>query len=204
MAETRRRPTKIAPHVHPCVPDGWPTSGNPVRSYTLLNHESPDFIRFVNPGDLRIAHLSCGVCHADQVLQVRKSMMTHGCMLWGAALYNNGAVPNKVAGYGESYSMCGVPQRLQTVPPPSADEQARKGVVASLDPLPRFEISQPGNVLRIFERGGRFRPETGIPEPLEVPGRPRARLSNRGLGTREPHGPGVHRFAKDPAAGPDP
>ena len=44
-------------------------------------------------------------------------------------------------------------------------------------------MSQPGNVLRIFERGGRFRPDTGIPEPLEVPGRPRARLSNRGLGT---------------------
>ena len=39
---------------------------NPVRSYTLLNHESPEFIRFVNPGDLRIAHLSCGTmgCHA--------------------------------------------------------------------------------------------------------------------------------------------
>ena len=30
-----------------------------------------------------------------QVGQVRKSMMTHGCMLWGAALYNNGAVPEQ-------------------------------------------------------------------------------------------------------------
>ena len=45
-----------------------------------------------------------------------------------------------------------------------------KGVVPYLDPLPRFEISQPGNVLRIFERGGRFRPETGIPERLEESG----------------------------------
>src|SRR5204863_7106756 len=43
--------------------------------------------------------------------------------------------------------------------------------------------SQPGNVLRIFEPGGRFRPEIGIPERGEEPGRPRARLSNRGLGT---------------------
>jgi hypothetical protein len=56
-------------------------------------------------------------------------------------------------------------------------------VVPFLDPLPRFEMSQPGNVLRIFERGGRFRPETGIPEQLEEPGKPRTRLSNRGLGT---------------------
>ena len=31
----------------------------------------------------------------DEVLEVRKSMMTHGCMLWGAALYNNGSVPFK-------------------------------------------------------------------------------------------------------------
>ncbi|MBI1830788.1 MAG: hypothetical protein HYR84_04975, partial [Planctomycetes bacterium] len=34
-----------------------------------------------------------------------------------------------------------------------------------------------------FERGGRFRPEIGIPEREEESGRPRARLSARGLGT---------------------
>jgi hypothetical protein len=44
---------KEAAHVQPCLPQGWPTSANPVRSYTLLNHERPEFIRFVNPGDLR-------------------------------------------------------------------------------------------------------------------------------------------------------
>jgi hypothetical protein len=175
---------KDAAHVHPRFPDAWASAANPVRSYTLLNHESPDFIRFVNPGDLRVAHLSCGTtgCHATEVLQVRKSMMTHGCMLWGAALYNNGAAPLKRPRFGESYSMNGAPQRVQTVPPPSEQEMARKGVLPYLDPLPRFEMTQPGNVLRIFERGGRFRPEVGIPERTEEPGRPRTRLSNRGLG----------------------
>ena len=79
--------------------------------------------------------------------------------------------------------MNGVPQRIQNVPPPSAEEMDQQAVLAYLDPLPRFEISQPGNILRIFERGGRFRPETGIPETEEDPGRPRTRLSNRGLGT---------------------
>jgi hypothetical protein len=170
-------------HVLPRFPEAWATSANPVRSYTLLNHESPEFIRFVNPGDLRVAHIACGQCHANEVLQVRKSMMTHGCMLWGSALYNNGAVPHKWPRYGESYSMNGVPQRMQTVPPPTPEQTATKGILPYLDPLPRFEISQPGNVLRIFERGGRFRPEIGIPERLEEPGRPRERLSNRGLGT---------------------
>ena len=106
-------------HIQPRFPDAWRNSGNPVRSYTLLNHETPEFIRFVNPGDLRIAHIACGNCHQDEVQQSRTSMMTHGCMLWGAALYNNGSVPHKQSRYGESYSMNGVPQRLQTWPPPS-------------------------------------------------------------------------------------
>ncbi len=172
-------------HVQPQLADVFLSSANPVRSYTALNHESPEFIQFVNPGDLRIAHISCGTagCHAKETLEVKKSMMTHGCMLWGAALYNNGATPNKWAQYGESYSMNGVPQRLQTVPTPTPEETARKGVLPYLDPLPRFEITQPGNVLRIFERGGRFVTDVGIPERLEETGKPRTRLSNRGLGT---------------------
>ena len=175
--------SKEGAHVAPRYPNLWPTSANPVRSYTLLNHECPEFIRFVNPGDLRVAHIACGQCHANEVLQLRKSMMTHGCMLWGAALYNNGATPNKGARYGESYSMNGRPQRLQNVPAPTQYEIDFKGLVPYLDPLPRFESSQPGNILRIFERGGRFRPEIGVPERLEEPGRPRERLSTRGLGT---------------------
>ncbi|MCA9241361.1 MAG: hypothetical protein KDA37_14220, partial [Planctomycetales bacterium] len=175
--------SEAAAHVHPRHPNGWPSSANPVRSYTLLNYESPEFIRFVNPGDLRVAHVSCGQCHGNETLQVKKSMMTHGCMLWGAALYNNGAVPFKWARYGESYTMHGAPQRLQTVPRPTPEETRTKGVLPYLDPLPRFQITQPGNILRIFERGGRFVLDTGVPETKEEPGRPRVRLSNRGLGT---------------------
>ena len=175
-------------HVQPRFPNVWRTSGNPVRSYTLLNHESPEFVRFVNPGDLRVAHISCGSCHPQEVLQVKKSMMTNGCMLWGAALYNNGAVPHKATRYGESYSTLGTPQRIQNVWKPEevpniARDLRDKAMVPFLDPLPRFEISQPGNILRIFEQGGRFRPEVGIPEQGEEPGRPRTRLSTRGLGT---------------------
>ncbi|MFP6766604.1 MAG: hypothetical protein VB859_00450 [Planctomycetaceae bacterium] len=177
--------------MQPRFPEAWTSSANPIHSYTLLNRERPEFIRFVNPGDLRIAHLSCGTvgCHPRETLEVKKSMMTHGCMLWGAALYNNGAAHDKWPRYGESYSMHGTPQRLQTVPAPTAEETATKGVLPFLDPLPRFQASQPGNVLRIFERGGRFRTEVGIPERLEEPGRPRERLSNRGLGTLNRTGP---------------
>jgi hypothetical protein len=176
--------TKEAAHVKPKFANAWYSSANPVRSYTLLNHEEPEFIRFVNPGDLRVAHIACGQCHSYEVLAVKKSMMTHGCMLWGSALYNNGSIPDKNARFGESYSTNGVPQRMMTVPAPTADQMRNEAILPFLDPLPRFEVSQPGNVLRTFERGGRFRAEVGIPERLEEAGRPRERLSERGLGTQ--------------------
>lgn len=175
---------KNAAHVLPKNPQFWLTSANPVRSYTLLNNESPAFIRFVNPGDFRIAHISCGTagCHPKEVQTNRKQIMSTGCMLWGAAAYNNGTLPVKAAVVGEAYGMNGASLRLKTYPPPS-DEEKKRGVIAQLDPLPRFEMSQPGNIFRIFEPGGRFIPEIGIPEKDEEPGRPRTRLSIRGLGT---------------------
>src|SRR5215471_16300065 len=49
-------------HVLPRFPEEWgyPKSAKPQRSYTLLNKESPAFIRFVNPGDYRVAKQACG------------------------------------------------------------------------------------------------------------------------------------------------
>jgi hypothetical protein len=172
-------------HIHPRYPQFWKTAANPERSYTLLNHESPEFIRFMNPGDFRISHISCGTtgCHSKEVATNRKQLMSTGAMLWGAALYNNGTVPIKRAVFGEAYSMNGSPLRLISEPPPTEFEMKR-GVVATLDPLPRFEMVQPANVLRIFEKGGRFRPEVGIPERLDESGRTRVRLAERGLGTQ--------------------
>ncbi len=189
--------TRLCPAAPPTkFPSVWGRgSANPVRGYTILNHESPEFIRFVNPGDLRVAHISCGTtnCHPKEVLQNRKSMMTHGCMLWGAALYNNAGVPHKKARYGEAYSMHGVPLQLQSNPPPTDYEiKHNKGVLAYLSPLPRYEAMQPSatSPIRIFERGGKIRQEIGIPETKADPGRPfLERLTNRGLGTENRQDP---------------
>jgi hypothetical protein len=160
-------------------------SANPVRAYTDWLKEDSDYIRFVNPGDLRVASATCGAsgCHAPEVQKVRTSMMTHGAMLWGAALYNNGAFPMKTPHFGESYSKDGLPQRLITFPPPTPEETRLKGVLPFLEPIQRWEISQPGNVLRIFERGGEKKPELGIPQLDERPGRPDVKLGERGFGT---------------------
>ena len=171
-------------HPRAKVPGLWRTAANPERAYTDWLAESQEYIQFVNPGDLRVVDRTCGTCHAAEVRNVRTSMMTHGAMLWGAALYNNGAVPFKDPRYGESYAADGTPQRLQTWPAPTAEETRTKGVLPFLDPLPRWEISQPGNVLRSFERGGLRRAEVGNPLRVEEPGRPDTKLSDRGFGTQ--------------------
>jgi len=177
--------TKQRAHPQPRLPELWRSAANPIRPYTRWLQESPDYIRFVNPGDLRVAGETCGTagCHAAEVQKVRTSMMTHGAMLWGAALYNNGSFPVKDYRFGESYGRDGRPQRLRTWPAPSREETRTKGVLPELAPLPRWEISQPGNVLRVFERGGRRRAEIGNPTREEEPGRPDAKLSDRGFGT---------------------
>jgi hypothetical protein len=172
-------------HPQPNDPALADTSANPPRLYTKWLRESYEYVRFVNPGDLRVAAETCGGngCHAAEVLKVKTSMMTHGGMLWGAALYNNGSFPLKNAHFGESYSADGTPQALRTIPAPTADETRDKGVVAELTPLQRWEVSQPGNVLRVFERGGMKKGEIGNPDREEESGRPDDKLGERGFGT---------------------
>jgi hypothetical protein len=90
-----------AAHVAPRFPERWAgkdgkySSANPERTNALLAAESREFVRFINPGDFRVAELTCSStgCHAPEVAAARNSMMRHGAMLWGAALYNNGGYP---------------------------------------------------------------------------------------------------------------
>jgi hypothetical protein len=170
-------------HVAPRNPRFWESSANPSDSNVLLNHESPEFIRFVNPADLRVAQESCGLCHGKIIEHVGHSMMNHGAMLWSAALYNNGAVPFKNARYGQAYGIDGAPLRLESPIPVTPEMTRRHGVLPFLTPLPRFEVGQPSNILRLFEQGGERPTEIGNPNPFEQPGRPARRTSPRGLGT---------------------
>ena len=169
-------------HVAPVL-DIWKSSANPANAWYQTLGERAAFIRFVNPGDLRIADQTCGPCHAEEVRNVSKSMMRHGGMLWGAALYNNGSYPIKDTQFGEIYTADGVPAIVNTVPPPTPLMIERQGIVPFLQPLFPFQVTQPGNILRALERGGRRPLEVGVPDPDEQPGRPSSRLSHRGLGT---------------------
>jgi len=170
-------------HVQPRDASFRNRSNLPERTFTKWLAESAEYIKFVNPGDLRVAPETCGAagCHPAETRAVSTSMMTHAGMLWGAALYNNGGYPAKNTRFGESYNRDGVPQSIKTSPKPTPEETRAKGVIPELDPLFRWETSQPGNVLRVFERGGRKKSEIGNPNREEDPGKPDDKLSDRGL-----------------------
>jgi hypothetical protein len=178
--------TKAQAHVAPRNPAVWKTSANPPRTYTALLDESAEFVRFVNPGDLRVARETCGTCHGAQTAAVPRSTMTTSSVFWAAVSYANGLTGQKRAFLGESYNRDGKPQILLPATPPTP-EQIAKGALPQLVPLPRWELFQPGEYFRAFERGGiannTMPPDTGNPNLAEDAGRPDIRLGNRGRGT---------------------
>ena len=73
------------------------------------------------------------------------------------------------------------------------EKMTARGILPKLVPLPAWEVIPPGDIFRVFERGGRnintIFPEIGLPnslgqlQRLEEPGRPDLKQSNRGPGT---------------------
>jgi hypothetical protein len=181
-------------HVLPRFPKAWnfPSSANPERSYTLLNRESPEFVRFMNPGDYRVAREACGACHLTIIQATERSLMSTSAMLWGGASYNNGILPFKRYIVGEAYTAKGETATLVNPVPPTPF-MTEKGILAKLFPLPAWETVPVADIFRVFERGGRVIlsqfPEIGLPnntgaiQKLDEPGRPDIRQSNRGPGT---------------------
>ncbi|HYU25059.1 MAG TPA: hypothetical protein VEO74_07650, partial [Thermoanaerobaculia bacterium] len=173
-------------HVAPRNPAIWKTTANPPRTYTALLRESPEFVRFINPGDLRVAAEVCGNCHPSQVNAVPRSTMTTAAIFWEAVSYANGIVSRKPGLLGESYNRDGNAQAIKPATPPTP-EQIAKGALPLIVPPPNWEITQPGEYFRAFERGGiannTIPPEIGNPKGEDEAGRPDIRLGNRGRGT---------------------
>ncbi len=202
------RPDKLGSHPKPSFPKEWPSAANPEQPYTLTLAESEAWVRFVNPGDLRVANRTCGPCHADETLQVMKSLMTTSQHFWGTVTYANGIVSTKRSILGESYGPDGTPQIVNHVVSmdggvyrhgepgraPTPEEMQEHSWSPVAVPLPHWEVTQPSNVFRIFEQGSRLggvalglnglpAPIPGLPDKFEDPGRPNNRSSDRGLGT---------------------
>ena len=146
-------------HVLPRQKDLFKDSANPSSTYGALNLESPEFIRFMNPSDLRVADKVCGDCHAPIVDAVRRSIMATNPMVFHAGLYNNGHEPSKVPMYGEAFApqekdgkVSYVPARIRTLGELTPKDIAN-GVLKELLPMPRWEISIPTDPFRVLERG---------------------------------------------------
>ncbi|WP_440222445.1 hypothetical protein ACQQ2N_15330 [Dokdonella sp. MW10] len=179
-------------HVLPRYPSRWTSAANPERSYTWLLQESPEFVRFVNPGDLRIAREACGACHLPVIQANEKSLMANAAMFWGAAAYNNGILPYKHSILGEAYNREGEAVSVENGIPNDA-AMDKRGILPKISPMPSWETVPPGDVFRVFERGGRnvnnVFAEIGLPnefgqiQRLEEPGRPDLKQSFRGPGT---------------------
>jgi hypothetical protein len=181
-------------HVLPRDEKFWryPASANPPGSYTKLNKEHPAYIRFINPGDLRVAREACGACHLPVIQAQERSLMSTSAMLWGGAAYNNGILPYKRYIVGEAYTHDSQPAQL-VAPVPPTPLMIAKGLLPKLAPLPAWETAPPADVFRVFESGGRVIssafPEVGLPnstgvlQKLDEPGRPDIKQSNRGPGT---------------------
>lgn len=191
--------TRDKAHVLPRFPRTWhfPRSSNPERSYTLLNHESPEYIRFVNPSDYRVVREACGECHLPIIQAAERSLMSTGAMLWGGAAYNNGILPYKNYILGEAYTRDGQPALIKSPGTVTPKMTEQRGVLPQFVPMPAWEVIPSGDIFRVFERGGRnivtqF-PEIALPniatagpgaiQRLDEPGRPDIRQSNRGPGT---------------------
>jgi len=191
--EIYRQAMDIA-HVMPRNEQFWryPSSANPESSYTKLNEEHPAFIRFINPGDLRVAREACGSCHLPIIQASERSLMATSAMLWGGASYNNGILPFKRYILGESYTADSQPGLVIGPVKPTA-HMTTKGILPQLYPLPAWETIPPADIFRVFEPGGRVIssqfPEIGLPnstgalQKLDEPGRPDIKQSNRGPGT---------------------
>src|SRR3546814_12664794 len=76
-------------HPQPTLPGAWhDSSANPQRSYTLLNKEAPEYIRFVNPRDYRVAREACGRCTPAHTQATARSMSEHRGRVWGGGAAN--------------------------------------------------------------------------------------------------------------------
>ena len=151
--------TQERAHVRPRLDIFAATSANPFYSFAALNHERPEFIRFMNPGDLRVAGETCGQCHEDIYNRVLTSIMASGAVVPQAAFYNNGVLAAKRPVYGEGYMPDGTP----AVTRPMFDdptqgllnyaERSPASLAPKIEPLARFQIIPATDPFRVLERG---------------------------------------------------
>jgi len=128
---------------HVPVPDNWEAvrgSGLPPAPFGFikdmapdqLDQLDPDYLQFVNPGDIRIAMKTCGQCHPTQAASMPYSVMSTNAGHYFPSLFLAGIQDDRLAhvgSYGASNPDCdpsvpGVVCDMDTIVPPSEEETA--------------------------------------------------------------------------------
>ena len=168
------------------IPAAWhyPSSANPERTYTLLNRERPEFIRFMNPSDFRVARESCGACHLPTSSKPRPAACMPPARCSGAAAsYNNGILDVQKLYSGRILYARRRRARSSRARPLDAKIAFDAGILPQLFPLPAWETRQAWRHLphvrarrpqhRQSVPGNRTaRCATGELQRIEEPGRP--------------------------------
>jgi hypothetical protein len=143
---------------HVAIPADWEKirgTGLPPAPYGFIKDFAPDqlarldpaYLRFLNPGDIRVVNETCGRCHPEHVEFMRNSVMTTNAGHYYPPLFLAGFQPDLLARYGSfpaSDSDCdptkpGVVCDLETLAPPSDSEI--QDAVDSGDPLALEEVA---------------------------------------------------------------
>ena len=158
--------TKEQAHVRPRNKQVFTSAANPKNSYAVLNQESSEFLRFMNPGDFRVAGETCGRCHESIYNRMLTSIMAHSAMVPQAGLYNNGIHPAKIPVYGEAYMPDGSPAIVEQ----PSDPVPGSALVQRLEPLQAFQITVATDAFRVLERGNNDAGDRGPGTDFHVAG----------------------------------
>jgi len=135
---------------HVAVPGDWAEvrgDGLPPAQEGYIKDFAPDqlaaldpaYVRFINPGDIRVNDESCGLCHAEHVERLRTSIMTTNAGHYMPTLFLGG-YQDRDAIYGshpavdpdcDPEALPGTVCELETLPPPS--DEAMQAAIADGD-----------------------------------------------------------------------
>ena len=205
-AATLRPATCKQAHVWPRFPDAWGSSGNPVRSYTLLNHESPGVHPVREPRRL-----------AGRPPELRHDELPRRPGPAGAQEHDD---PRR-----DALGRCAFQQRLGSVQagPLRRELQHERRAAAAPDRPPADAASRwnarescrsstrcPGSRPRSpatscgsSSAAGASRRRSASPTRSKSPGKPQRRVERPRPGDPEPHRPRLRRPPENPALRPD-
>ena len=168
----------------------------------LLNDEAPDIYPLRQSGPIIAWCVMCvrpSARHIEIIEASERSIMASGAMLF-SAVPRTTTVSSLTKAMSSAKRTAASWRELAKIVSPGSppgtvtkEQEKRRGALAALYPLPTWQVTPPGDIFRVFERGGRIVStqfaEVGLPNPsgsiqkLEEPGRPDLKQSNRGPGT---------------------